>query len=235
MRALLIEDDPTLAQLIEHLLAEEGFAVDRAGTAQEGESLALIYDYDALILDLGLPDRSGLSVLQAVRREGRDTPVLVLTADSTTTATVRALDSGADDYLTKPIVIDEFKARLRALMRRGGARRSELLTCGNLALNRLTREARVAGREVNLTAKELSLLECLMLHANQVVTRSTLLEKVWDMQFDPGTNVVDVNIARLRRKLEGAGSTARINARRGIGFVLVDGVTPSAPSGRTRG
>lgn len=234
MRALVVEDDPTLALLVEHLLKEEGFAVDCAGTAQEGESLALLYDYDAVVLDLGLPDRSGITVLQSIRRAGRDTPVLVLTADGSTTGTVRALDSGADDYLTKPIVIDEFKARLRALVRRGGARRNELLTCGNLTLNRLTREAQAGGKEISLTAKQLALLEHLLLHVNQVVTRTTLLEKVWDMQFDPGTNVVDVNIARLRRKLEDAGSSARIAARRGIGFVLAEPVSPTAPADRKR-
>lgn len=220
MRALVIEDDPTLALLLQHLLEEEGFAVDRASTAQEGESLALLYDYDAVVLDLGLPDRSGITVLQSIRREGRDTPVLVLTAESGIATTVRTLDSGADDYLKKPVVLDEFKARLRALLRRGGARRNELLSCGNLTFNRLTREARAGATAINVTAKELALLEYLLLHPNEVVTRTTLLEKVWDMNFDPATNVVDVNVARLRKKLADAGSTAKITARRGVGFVL---------------
>jgi two-component system OmpR family response regulator len=222
VRALVIEDDSSLALLLQHLLEEEGFAVDPAATAQEGESLALLYDYDVIVLDLGLPDRSGITVLQAIRREGRDTPVLVLTGESGTATTVRTLDSGADDYLTKPIVMDEFKARLRALLRRGGARRTELLSCGNLTLNRLTREARAGTTEIKVTAKELALLEYLLLHPRQVVTRTTLLDKVWDMQFDPATNVVDVNVARLRKKLADAGSTAKITARRGVGFVLAE-------------
>lgn len=222
MRALIIEDDPTLALLLQHLLEEERFAVDRATTAQEGESLALVYDYDVVVLDLGLPDRSGMTVLQALRRDGRDTPVLVLTAETGTATTVRTLDSGADDYLKKPVVLDEFKARLRALLRRGGARRNELLGCGNLTLNRLTREARAGMTEIRVTAKELALLEYFLLHPNEVVTRTTLLEKVWDMQFDPATNVIDVNVARLRKKLADAGSTAKITARRGIGFVLAE-------------
>lgn len=222
MRALAIEDDLTLGLLLQHLLEEEGFAVDRASTAQEGESLALLYDYDVVVLDLGLPDRSGITVLQSIRREGRDTPVLVLTAESSTATTVRTLDSGADDYLKKPVVLDEFKARLRALLRRGGARRNELLSCGNLTFNRLTREARAGTMAINVTAKELALLEYLLLHPNEVVTRTTLLEKIWDMNFDPATNVVDVNVARLRRKLADAGSTAKITARRGVGFVLAE-------------
>lgn len=232
MRALVVEDDPTLSLFLEHLLKEEGFAVDRAGTAQEGETLALLYDYDAVVLDLGLPDRSGITVLQSIRREHRDTAVLILTADTTTAATVRTLDSGADDYLTKPVVSDEFKARMRALVRRGGARRTELLTCGNLSLNRLTRDARAGDALIPLTAKQLGLLEHLLLHVNQVVTRTTLLEKVWDMQFDPGTNVVDVNIARLRGKLQKANSTALISARRGIGFMLAEAVSPPSPGSR---
>jgi DNA-binding response OmpR family regulator len=209
-----------MALLTQQVLAQEGFAVDHASTGNDAQALAFVNDYDAIILDLGLPDRNGLTVLQALRREGRTTPVIVLTATNDSASTVRALDAGADDYLTKPIVIDEFRARMRALVRRGGAKRTEQLVCGNVVLNRLTRQVVIGGKDCVLTAKEFQLFEHFLLNAGQVVTRAQLLEKVWDMHFDPGSNVVDVHVARLRRKLVKAGADARIVARRGMGFVL---------------
>jgi DNA-binding response OmpR family regulator len=220
MRALLVEDDVTMALLIRQVLEQEGFAVDHAATGNDAQTLAFVNDYDALVLDLALPDRNGLSVLQALRKEGRSTPVIVLTGSDDSATTVRALDAGADDYVTKPIVVDEFRARMRALVRRGGATRTEQLACGNLVLNRLTREVYVAGKECVLTAKEFQLLEHFLLHQANVVTRTQLLEKVWDMNFDPGSNVVDVHVARLRKKLGKAGADMKISARRGIGFVV---------------
>ncbi|MEX2152010.1 MAG: response regulator transcription factor [Gemmatimonadaceae bacterium] len=220
MRALLVEDDVTMALLIRQVLEQEGFAVDHAATGNDAQTLAFVNDYDALVLDLALPDRNGLSVLQALRKEGRSTPVIVLTGSDDSATTVRALDAGADDYVTKPVVVDEFRARMRALVRRGGATRTEQLACGNLVLNRLTREVYVAGKECMLTAKEFQLLEHFLLHQANVVTRTQLLEKVWDMNFDPGSNVVDVHVARLRKKLGKAGADMKISARRGIGFVL---------------
>jgi DNA-binding response OmpR family regulator len=143
-----------------------------------------------------------------------------LTGTKDSEVTVRALDAGADDYLTKPIAFAEFKARVRALVRRGGAQRTESLSVGNVVLNRLTRDVLVDGKAMSVTPKELSLLEHLLLRRGEVVTRSELLEKVWDMTFDPGSNVVDVNVARLRKKLESAKATVSIVARRGLGFVL---------------
>jgi two-component system OmpR family response regulator len=218
MRALLVEDDETMALLTRQLLEQDGFAVDHATTGNEAQTLAFVNDYDAIILDLTLPDRNGLTVLQALRKEGKQTPVIVLTGDQN--ATVRALDAGADDYVTKPIVIDAFRARMRALVRRGGAKRTEQLASGNVVLNRLTREVLVDGKVCNLTAKEFQLLEHFLLHQGQVVSRAELLEGVWDMHFDPGSNVVDVHVTRLRKKLEGAGANVKISARRGMGFVL---------------
>jgi len=220
MRALLVEDDPTMALLIKQVLEQEGFAVDDARTGNDAQTLAFVNDYDAIVLDLGLPDRHGLSVLQALRNAGKSTPVIVLTGAADSAMTVRALDTGADDYLTKPIVIDEFRARMRALVRRGGAKRTEQLACGNVVLNRLTRQVYVDGKECALTAKEFQLLEHFLLHHGQVVTRAELLEKVWDMHFDPGSNVVDVHVTRLRKKLDAAAADVRIGARRGMGFVL---------------
>jgi DNA-binding response OmpR family regulator len=228
VRALLIEDDATSALLSRQILEHEGFAVDLAATGNEGLTLALVNEYDAIVLDIGLPDRNGLSIVQALRREGRSTPVIVLTGTVDSAMTVRALDAGADDYVTKPLVIDEFRARLRALVRRGGAKRTEQLSCGNVVLNRLSRQLFVGGTEVELTAKELPLLEQLLLHVDAAVTRTELLERVWDMNFDPGSNVVDVNVARIRRKLRAAGADVAITARRGVGFVLT-WVVPDTP------
>jgi two-component system, OmpR family, response regulator len=220
MRALLVEDDPTMALLIKQVLEQEGFAVDHASTGNDAQTLAFVNEYDAIVLDLGLPDRNGLTVLQALRNDGRSTAVIVLTAAADSGTTVRALDAGADDYLTKPIVIEEFRARMRALVRRGGAKRTEKVVCGNVVLNRLSRQVYVDGKECALTAKEFQLLEHLLMHHGEVVTRAELLEKVWDMHFDPGSNVVDVHVTRLRKKLESAAADVRIGARRGMGFVL---------------
>lgn len=227
MRALLVEDDATMALLTKQVLESEGFAVDHATTGNDAQTLAFVNEYDAIVLDLALPDRNGLTVLQALRREGRSTPVIVLTGANDSASTVRALDAGADDYLTKPVVIDEFRARMRALVRRGGAKRTEQLVAGNVVLNRLTRQVIVAGKECPLTAKEFQLLEHFLLHQDSVVTRAQLLEKVWDMHFDPGSNVVDVHVTRLRKKLDAVAADVKIAARRGMGFVL----SASATSG----
>src|SRR5688500_10299841 len=209
-----------MALLTRQVLEQEGFAVDHVTTGNVAQTLAFVNEYDAIILDLGLPDRNGLSVLQELRKDGKTTPVIVLTGANDSATTVRALDAGADDYLKKPIVIDEFRARMRALVRRGGATRSEQLAAANVVVNRLTRQVLVGGKECTLTAKEFQLLEHFIMHQGQVVTRAQLLEKVWDMHFDPGSNVVDVHVTRLRKKLEGAAANLKITARRGMGFVL---------------
>lgn len=232
MRALVVDDDATLTTLVRRLLEEDGYAVDVAGNAEDGRTLAMVNDYDAIILDLVLPDGNGIPVLQHLRREGRKTPIVVLTGTKDSEVTVRALDAGADDYLTKPINFGEFKARIRALVRRGGAQRTEQLTVGNVVLNRLSREVLVAGRQLSVTPRELALLEHFLMRPGEVVTRTELLEKVWDMTFDPGSNVVDVNVARVRKKLESAAATISIVARRGLGFVL-DVSAPGAPPATT--
>ena len=226
MRALLVEDDSSSALLSSKVLEADGFAVDLATTARDGLTCAMVTEYDVIVLDLGLPDGNGLSIVQALRRDGRTAPIMILTGALEKATTILALDAGADDYLTKPLMIDEFRARVRALVRRGGAQRTEQLVCGNVVLNRLSRQLFINGVEVTLTAKELPLLEHLLLHRNEVITRSELLERVWDMHFDPGSNVVDVNVARIRRKLTDAGADIRIGARRGMGFVLSPVDTP---------
>ncbi|HXT16288.1 MAG TPA: response regulator transcription factor [Gemmatimonadaceae bacterium] len=220
MRALVVDDDPTMADIVSTLLKEEGFVVDVMDTAEAGRVQALVTDYDLIILDFNLPDGNGISVIQSLRREQRDTPILMLTGSASPGTTVLALDAGADDYLTKPIKFDEFSARVRALVRRGGAKRTEHLSVGNVVLNRLSRAALVAGKPLHLTPRELSLLEHFMMHAGEVVSRTELLDKVLERSFDPGTNVVDVNVTRLRGKLRDASATVSIDARRGVGFVF---------------
>jgi two-component system OmpR family response regulator len=220
MRALVVDDDQTIAELVTALLREEGFVVDVAETAEEGRVQALVHEHDLIVLDLNLPDGSGIAVAQSLRREHRPTPILMLTANTDRSTTVLALDAGADDYLTKPIRFDEFRARVRALVRRGGATRTEQLSAGNVVLNRLTREVRVSGNPLALTPREFGLLEHFLLHTGEVVTRTDLLDKVLDRSFDPGTNIVDVNVTRLRKKLEKASATVAIEARRGVGFVF---------------
>jgi DNA-binding response OmpR family regulator len=217
----VIEDDSTMAKLVRLVLFEQGYAVDVAPTGEEGRVLALVNDYDGIVLDLELGDKHGLEVLQAVRRAGKTTPVLVFTGRDDSENVTRALDAGADEYAVKPITNEELRARVRALVRRGGSSRTtEQLSVGNLTLDRLTRRVRSGDTEIAVTRKELGLLEHLMLRPGETVTRSELLEKVWDMSFDPDSNVVDVHMARLRRKLEAAGATVTITGRRGFGFVL---------------
>lgn len=220
MRALVIEDDNEMLFLVQSLLEMEGYVVESARTAEEGTTLAFVTDPDVIVLDLGLPDRHGLTILQRLRREGRTTPVLILTGRQDSDMTIRALDAGADDYMKKPILPDEFRSRIRALVRRGGASRTELLVCGNVVLNRLSRDVKVDGKDLGLTAREFLVLQHFLLHVNEVVTRTKLLENVWDMNFDPGSNVVDVVVTRIRRKLEGCSASVRIISKRGAGFLL---------------
>lgn len=220
MRALIIEDERSIARFLRRILEEEGFAVDVEESGERGQTFALVYDYDVIVLDLGLPDRPGAAIIQALRQEGRNTPVLVLTGSAGVDTMVRTLDLGADDFVTKPVEREAFSARIRALLRRGGAARTEQLTAFNVVLNRITRQVLVDGKELRLTPKEHALLEHFMLRQGAVVTRTELLEKVWDLQFDPGTNVVDVNLARLRRRLADAGAKISLTSRRAVGFVL---------------
>ena len=222
MRVLVVEDDRGMAKLVRLLLTEDGYAVDVTASGEEGLLLARLHRYDAVILDLGLPDRAGIAVLRALRAAGSRLPILILAARAGPDDVVQGLDAGADDYLVKPFANAELKARLRALVRRGGAIRTEQVVCGALVVNRLTRRALVAGKALDLTTREFALLEHLILHAGEVVTRSTLLESIWDMHFDPGTNVVDALVLRLRRKLAAAGQAPRIDTVRGAGYRLVD-------------
>jgi DNA-binding response OmpR family regulator len=223
MRVLVIEDDRMLARLVERMLGEAGYAVDVTRNAEDGRHMATTVDYDAILLDLELPDRNGLEVVRDLRREGRDVPVLIMTGRDDDEDIVRGLDAGADDYLLKPVANEVLKARLRAAVRRGGAARTEQLTVGGMVMNRLTRQVFGDGREIVLTPKEFAMLEHLLLHAEQVVTRTELLEHVWNMRFDPGSNVVDAHVARLRAKLRAVIATPEIRTVRGVGFMLTAG------------
>lgn len=220
MRILVVEDDRKVAGFIEMGLREEGYAVDVAPDGDEATMLAHVNDYDAILLDLMLPKKNGLQLATELRREGRPTPILMLTARDATDDIVRGLDAGADDYLTKPFKFDELLARLRALLRRGGAARLDRLTYGSLELNRLKHEAHAGDKRLDLTPREFQLLEHFMLHPEEVVRRTELLEKVWDMHFDPESNVVDVHVGNLRRKLRNVGCDGYIQTIRGVGFTL---------------
>jgi DNA-binding response OmpR family regulator len=220
MKILVVEDDRKVAGFIEQGLREEGYAVDVAPDGDEATMLAHVYEYDMVVLDVMLPKKTGLQVAAELRREGRKTPILMLTARDTTEDVVRGLDAGADDYLTKPFKFDELLARVRALVRRGGAGRTELLSYGAVELDRLKHKVRVAGAPLELTPKEFHLLQHFLLHPDEVVRRTELLEKVWDMHFDPESNVVDVHVGNLRRKLKAAAGKDLIQTVRGVGFRL---------------
>ena len=220
MKVLIVEDDRKVAGFIEQGLVEEGYVVDVAPDGDEASMLAHVYDYDIILLDVILPKKNGFQVAMELRREGRKTPILMLTSRDAVEDVVRGLDAGADDYLAKPFRFEELLARVRALVRRGGAERMEVLRLGDVTLDRLRHVAMVGEQRLDLTAKEFQLLEYFLLHSEEVVRRTTLLEKVWDMHFDPESNVVDVHVGNLRRKLSKVTPTPRIETVRGVGFSL---------------
>ncbi len=203
------------------VLSEDGYAVDVAFTGEEARLLAFVNDYDGIVLDVNLGDRHGFDILQELRTAGRATPVLMYTGLADAGVIVRGLDAGADGYMVKPVTNQELKARVRSLVRRGPASRiGEILTVGGLRLNRLTRRLMNGSTILDLTPMELKLLEHMMLKSGQIVTRSELHEKVWDMHFDPSSNLVDAHIARLRKKLRDATDSVVLETRRGMGFAL---------------
>lgn len=220
MKILVVEDDRKVAGFIEQGLREEGYVVDIAADGEEATMLAHVYEYDIILLDVVLPKKNGFQVATELRREGRNTPILMLTSRDSVEDVVRGLDAGADDYLPKPFHFDELLARMRALSRRGGAERLEVLRFGSILMDRLRHVAKVEDHVLDLTAKEFQLLEFFLLHPEEVIRRTTLLEKVWDMHFDPESNVVDVHVGNLRRKLAQHAPPQRIETVRGVGFAL---------------
>ena len=202
-KILLVDDDDATAAYIVKGLAEEGFTVDRADNGRDGFFHASDGTYDAIVLDRMLPGMDGMGVLGALRAAGLDTPVLILSALATAEDRVAGLTAGSDDYLVKPFAFGELLARLRALLRRG--RSAPMLTrlgCGDLEMDLLSRKVKRGTRTMDLQPREFRLLEYLLRHAEQVVTRTMLLEGVWDYHFDPGSNVIDVHVSRLRRKID---------------------------------
>jgi DNA-binding response OmpR family regulator len=224
MRVLVVEDERKVASFIRQGLQEEGYAVEVAG---DGESaLELILQgppYDLVILDVMLPRRDGFSVVRAIREQGVDSPVLLLTARDRVTDRVAGLDLGADDYLTKPFAFDELLARVRALLRRGQGQRAAVLRMGTLTLDPATRKVARGDRRIELTVREHALLECFMRSAGRVLTRAQLSERVWGLDFDPGSNVVDVYVGYLRRKIDGPGEPRLLHTVRGAGYVMKEG------------
>lgn len=219
---LIIEDDQRLADYIAGGLAEQNFTVTRADNGRDGLFLATDGTYDCVILDRMIPGMDGLAVLRALRAADIAVPVIVLSALGDTDNRIEGLTAGADDYLAKPFSFGELLARIQAVRRRGNAVQVEqsVLHCGDLELDRLARQVRRGKRKIVLQPREFRLLEYLMLHQGEVVTRTMLLESVWDYHFDPGTNVVDVHISRLRRKIEEADEPALLHTARGAGYRL---------------
>ena len=222
LKVLLVEDDAATADFISKGLAEAGYTVDRAADGRDGLFHATDGAYSAIILDRMLPGLDGLSVLSAVRAAGIDTPVLILSAIGYLDERVKGLNAGADDYLVKPFAFSELRARLDALQRRrtGAAVPETKLSCADLEMDLLSRKVRRAGTAIELQPREFRLLEFLLRHCNQVVTRTMLLEGVWDYHFDPGTNVIDVHVSRLRKKIDEGFADTILHTVRGMGYRL---------------
>lgn len=220
MRALVVDDDPAVASFIERGLREAAFTVDVAEDGEEGLHLLGMESYDVVILDLMLPRRDGFSVLRAMRKHDITTTVICLTARDAIEDRVRGLNSGADDYLVKPFSFSELLARIRALLRRGPTMTDNPMIVGNLTLDVLAHTVHRDGRRIDLSAREFALLEYMARHAGEVLSRTMILEKVWDMNYDPLTNVVDVHINRLRKKVDHPFNQPLIRTVRGVGYVL---------------
>lgn len=220
-KILLVEDDRSTADYVVKGLTEAGFVVDHADNGRDGLFHATDGTYSVIILDRMLPGLDGLSVLSAIRASGIDTPVIFLSAMASLDERVKGLEQGADDYLVKPFGFAELLARIANLQRRGSAKAVEtVLTCADLELNLLTRKVRRGNLAITLQPRELRLLEFLLRHSGEVVTRTMLLEGVWDYHFDPGTNVIDVHVSRLRKKIELPGQPPLLHTVRGAGYRL---------------
>lgn len=221
MRILFVEDDEKIAEYILKGLKEAGFAVDHAADGEDGLYMALNESYDAAIIDIMLPKRDGLSLIEKMRQNNMNTPVIILSAKRSVDDRIKGLQVGGDDYLTKPFSFSELLARVQALIRRAN-RISEPtdITVGNLSLNLLTRDVLRSGIKIDLQPKEFSLLEYLMRNAGRVVSKTMILERIWDYNFDPQTNVVDVLISRLRSKVDRDFNEKMIHTIRGVGYVL---------------
>ncbi len=220
MRVLVAEDDSALADFLRKGLEAERYAVDVAKDGEEAQYMAENYDYDLVILDLNLPQIHGFEILKHLRAKKKDLPVLVLTGRDAVEDRVKGLDLGADDYVVKPCSFSELSARVRALLRRGSRPAEAILRVRDLELNRMNRTVSRAGRRLDLTPKEFALLEYMMLNAERPVTRTMIIEHVWDLSFDTMTNVVDVYVNYLRKKVDAGFDVELIRTIRGVGYQL---------------
>ncbi len=221
MKILIVEDEKKVAKFIQQGLEEEHYAVTVAHDGQQGEMLASTEKFDLIILDILLPKKDGISVLKSLRSKRINTPVLLLTAKSSIENKVEGLDSGADDYLTKPFSISELLARMRSLLRRGTAEKATtLLNVGDLQLDLVAHKAKRGEKTIELTAREYALLEYFMRNVNHVLTRSIISEHIWNYNFDSGTNVVDVYINHLRNKVDDGFEKKLLHTVRGVGYVM---------------
>jgi two-component system copper resistance phosphate regulon response regulator CusR len=220
MRVLIVEDQEKTVDFLRRGLTENGFVVDVARNGIDGQHLALTADYDLIVLDVMLPGRDGWQVLEELRRQGKHTPVLFLTARDHVEDRVRGLELGADDYLIKPFAFSELLARVRALVRRGAAHEPSVLRVDDLEMDLLRRRVARGGRRIDLTAKEFALLALLLRRQGEVLSRTLIAEQVWDMNFDSDTNVVEVAVRRLRAKVDDPFPRKLIHTLRGMGYVL---------------
>jgi len=220
MKLLIVEDEKKTAAYLKKGLAENGFTVDVAGTGEDGLLLAQTGDYDLVVLDIMLPDRDGWSVLSELRRAGKQTPTIFLTARDAVRDRVKGLEYGADDYLIKPFTFSELLARIRSVLRRGQVRRSEMLRIGDLEIDGLRHKATRGGQPLDLTAKEFALLTLFAQRSGEVLSRTLIAEQVWDMNFDSDTSVVDVHVSRLRAKVDQPFRHKLLHTVRGVGYVL---------------
>ncbi len=218
MRILVVEDEPLLCQQIKNFFADKGFAVDTAGTGSEGLYLATEYPIDLAIIDIGLPDFSGITLIEKLRKQQSTLPVLLLTARNRWQDKVEGLEAGADDYLTKPFHFEELSARVNALIRRSNGNAHPVVSFANIELDTLAQEVSVDGKVVELTAFEYKVLEYLMLHQGEVVSKTVLTEHIYDEDFDRDSNVIEVFIGRLRKKIDPDGVTKPIETLRGRGY-----------------
>ena len=220
MKLLVIEDEAKIASLLKKGLQEQGFTVDISGDGEDGFERATKTPYDAIVIDIMLPKRDGLSVLKMLRTRKVTAPVMIITARGDVNERVEGLNLGADDYMAKPFSMDEVVARIRALVRRVTGETITLYKVGDLVMNLVTREVSRGSSKIKLTAREFRLLEHLMRLPGQVVTRTQLIERVWEYHFDPGTNLVDVYIQRLRRKIDDGEDVKLIQTVRGVGYCV---------------